>query len=107
MSQFEPQLSVIIVVGTRRDRAGRALKSILSQDGMEQAEVILVDTQAAAAPVAGSDHPGVRPETHNAKAGVGSRDAVWLMNPPPPYRPPAGYAQSRNIPGHNSAYRRD
>src|SRR3972149_10257989 len=60
MSQFEPQLSVIIVVGTRRDRAGRALKSILSQDGMEQAEVILVDTQAAAAPVAGSDHPAER-----------------------------------------------
>src|SRR3972149_511839 len=29
------------------------------------------------------------------------------MTSPPPYRPPARYGPSRNIPGHNSAYRRD
>ncbi|MBM2842332.1 MAG: hypothetical protein HW404_169 [Anaerolineales bacterium] len=162
MSQFEPQISAIIVVGTKRDRAGRALQSLLSQDAIDRTEVILVDTQTAAAPVPGSDHPAVRTipmaatatfgearatgvrhahgrhvafleehaiafpgwlnvtisaldglwvgvggEIHNANAGVGISDAVWLMNYDPDYRPPAKYGPSRNIPGHNSAYRRD
>jgi len=162
MNQFEPQISAIIVIGTRRERAGRALQSILSQEGMEQAEVILVDTQAAAAPVPGSDHPAVRiipigghstfgearavgvrhargrhvafleehslasagwlklimaalngpwvgvgAEIHNANAGVGISDVVWLMNYIPAFRPPARYGPSLAIASHNAAYRRD
>jgi hypothetical protein len=162
MSQFEPQISAVIVIGTRRDRAGRALQSILSQEGIEQAEVLLVDSRSAASPVPGSDHPAVRTipiaghstfgeareigvrqargryvafleehsiayagwlkfilsalsgpwvgvgaEIHNANAGVGISDAVWLMNYIPAFRPPARHGPSRSIPGHNSAYRRD
>jgi hypothetical protein len=162
MSSDEPQLSVIVVVGTQRERAGRAVQSILSQEGLEEAEVILVDTCPALAPIPGSDHAAVRivpitgpstfgnaraagvhaahgrniafleehslafpgwlksilaafagrwvgvgAEIHNANAGVGISDAVWLMNYVPAFRPPARYGPSRNIPGHNSAYRRE
>jgi len=162
MAPLEPLISAVVVAGSQRVRVGRALHSILSQDGMEQAEVVLVDSQRAAGPVPGGAHPAVRTvypedrgtfgdaralgvrqargryvafledhsvalpgwlkavgaaldgpwagvgaEMHNGNAGVGISDAVWLMNYPPIWRPPARYGPCSGIPGHNSTYRRD
>ncbi len=162
MTQEKPTISAVVVVGKQRERAGRALRSILSQDGFDQAEVVMVDTQPKYTPVPGSDHPsvhviypekgctfgearaagvhhargkyvafleehslafpgwlkgtmdalsgswvGVGPEMHNANAGQGISDAVWLMNYPATWRPPAAHRTTRGIPGHNSSYRRD
>jgi hypothetical protein len=55
------QLSVILVVGERRDRARMALASLLSQELEEGTlEVLLIDCAPDAPAVGGSDHPNVR-----------------------------------------------
>ena len=57
----EPWLSVVIVVGPRRERAAAALESVLAQSIVEHLEVMLVDCESPTAPrVAGSEHPAVR-----------------------------------------------
>ncbi len=56
-----PALSVILVVGERRDRAVRALASVLSQDAVDSLEILLLDlAPGEPAPLPGSDHPVVR-----------------------------------------------
>src|SRR5688572_16095101 len=50
MPEPAPVISIILVVGGQRVRAGRALASILSQAGIEQAEVILGDAGPADGP---------------------------------------------------------
>ena len=56
-----PELSVILAVGERRDRAVRALASILSQSVMDVVEVLLLDCAPGdPPPLPGSDHPAVR-----------------------------------------------
>lgn len=61
MSLSDPALSVILIVGDRRERAGLSLRSILDQGPIEQMEVLLLDCGApGAAPIHGSDHRAVR-----------------------------------------------
>jgi glycosyltransferase involved in cell wall biosynthesis len=56
-----PELSVVIIAGKQRQRVTAALASILSQAGIQRAEVILIDTcSPGLPPVEGYDHPGVR-----------------------------------------------
>ena len=56
-----PELSVILVVGERRDRAVSALASVLAQDVIERLEILLLDLAPGdPPPVPGSDHPAVR-----------------------------------------------
>ena len=40
---MEPPVSVVMMVGRQRDRAARALASILEQDGIERCEVMVID----------------------------------------------------------------
>jgi cellulose synthase/poly-beta-1,6-N-acetylglucosamine synthase-like glycosyltransferase len=56
-----PALSVVLVVGPRRDRAAGCLQRLLAQEGADRLEVVLVDLGAGTLPaVGGSDHPTVR-----------------------------------------------
>lgn len=56
-----PELTIILVVGERRDRAGRALASLLAQSAVDRMEVLLYDLgPGEPPPVPGSDHPAVR-----------------------------------------------
>jgi len=54
-----PDYSVVLVVGTQRDRAGFALESLLAQEGIERTEVLLVDRAEGFPDLPGSDHPSV------------------------------------------------
>lgn len=58
----QPTTSVILIAGDQRARAALALRSLLSQAGIENAEVILFDcgSRADMTPLPGSDHPSVR-----------------------------------------------
>jgi len=56
-----PELSVILAVGERRERAVRALASILAQSAADRLEVLLLDcAPGSPPPLPGSDHPAVR-----------------------------------------------
>ncbi|HSB90116.1 MAG TPA: Gfo/Idh/MocA family oxidoreductase [Anaerolineales bacterium] len=56
-----PEASIILVVGNQRARAARALESILHQDGIDRAEVLLVDLgRPGHPPLPGSEQPLVR-----------------------------------------------
>jgi hypothetical protein len=58
---MEPKITVSIMVGDQRERAGHCLQSVLAQDGIEEAEVLLLDlSHQKYPPLAGSDHPSVR-----------------------------------------------
>lgn len=55
-----PLVSVIMVIGAQRERAGRALASVLAQHGLENAEVLLFDAAFDRyPPLPGSDHAAV------------------------------------------------
>ncbi len=58
-----PELSVILAVGERRDRAPVCLESLLAQEGIERIEILLYDlapdTPGAPEPIQGSGHPSV------------------------------------------------
>src|SRR5947208_16143011 len=55
------ELSVILVVGERRDRAVDALRSLLSQSAVDRMEILLCDLAPGdPPPLPGSDHPAVR-----------------------------------------------
>ncbi|MEP7335359.1 MAG: glycosyltransferase [Actinomycetota bacterium] len=56
-----PSVSVVIVPGNRRERAARALASVLDQDGIERAEVVVLDAaNDGSPPLPRSDEPAVR-----------------------------------------------
>lgn len=56
-----PELSVILVVGERRDRVVGALASVLAQDVADRLEILLFDLGPGdPPPVQGSGHPAVR-----------------------------------------------
>jgi GT2 family glycosyltransferase len=58
---MHPELTIILVVGERRDRAVRALRSVLAQDAIDRLEVLLMDlAPGAPPPIPGSGHPAVR-----------------------------------------------
>jgi len=57
----DPVLSVVLVVGPRRERAADALASVLAQADEVAMEVLVVDCEPPATPaLAGADHPAVR-----------------------------------------------
>jgi hypothetical protein len=56
-----PDLSVLLVVGERRDRAEHALASVLAQSAIDRMEVLLFDCAPGdPLPLPGSGHPAVR-----------------------------------------------
>ena len=61
MQEEPPLVSVILLVGNRRERSARALRSVLEQEGLDEAEVLLIDAGSLGlVPLEGSDHPKVR-----------------------------------------------
>ncbi len=58
----QPLISVVLIVGDQRARAALALRSLLSQAGVEQAEIIVFDcgSQPDMPPLPGYDQPQVR-----------------------------------------------
>jgi glycosyltransferase involved in cell wall biosynthesis len=69
----DPIVSVVLIVGRNRQRGEGALESVLSQDGIDKAEVLLVDTcPPDMTQIRGSDHPSVRliRETKSVHMGV-------------------------------------
>ena len=82
MQERSPRVSVILLVGNRRERSARALHSVLEQEGLQEAEVLLIDSGTPdLEPLDGSDHPKVRiirPEsegTFGSLRAMGIRDA--------------------------------
>jgi hypothetical protein len=58
---MEPKITISIMIGDMRERASRCLASVLAQDGVERAEVLLLDlSHKKYPPLSGSDHPSVR-----------------------------------------------
>jgi hypothetical protein len=56
-----PSVSVVIVPGNQRERAARSLASVLDQDGIERAEVVLIDAaNDGSPPLPRSDEAAVR-----------------------------------------------
>jgi len=73
MTKSEPKASVILVVGDERDRSNRALHSILSQERIGEAEVILIDAgKEGTSPLEGADHPSVTTVNMDIAAGFGA-----------------------------------
>jgi hypothetical protein len=64
-----PELSVIVVVGERRDRAQRMLKALASQSAADLLEVIIVDAAAHGAPVL-MVPPGLSVKCVRAEEGI-------------------------------------
>jgi hypothetical protein len=55
-----PEMSVLLAVGERRDRAVRALASVLAQSAVDRLEILLLDCAPGdPPPLPGSDHPAV------------------------------------------------
>lgn len=76
---IDPTISVVIVAGNQRERAARALGSVLAQEGIARAEVILVDCgRPVGAPLPGSDHAAVRVVARPGRGAFGAlrADAV-------------------------------
>ncbi|HKI03352.1 MAG TPA: hypothetical protein VKK31_15340 [Thermoanaerobaculia bacterium] len=58
---MQPELTIILVVGERRDRAVGALASVLAQDIADRLEILLFDlAPGEPPPLPGSAHPAVR-----------------------------------------------
>jgi len=53
-------LTVILVIGRHRERAARALASVLGQDGIGRFEVLVADLDPGCGPIVGAGHPAVR-----------------------------------------------
>lgn len=57
----QPFVSVVILLGAQRNRAERALASLLNQEHLDQAEILLLDTAYDKyPPILGSEHPAVK-----------------------------------------------
>ena len=58
---FKPRLSVLITAGNRRERVANALASVLTQNLVDQIEVILLEcADFDHPPLPGQDYPNVR-----------------------------------------------
>jgi glycosyltransferase involved in cell wall biosynthesis len=82
---INPAVSIVIVVGNQRDQAARALASVLAQEGIERAEVILVDcARPGSQPLPGSDNSAVRVVMRPERGAFGAvrADAVRLAHGP-------------------------
>ncbi len=61
MTEARPSVSVVLVVGNQRARGARALASVLAQEALSEAEVLLVDAgRSEHPPLPDSDQPVVR-----------------------------------------------
>ena len=70
---------MILVVGDRRERSGRALQSVLRQDGIAEAEVILIDAGSDGLhPILGSDQAAVTMLKMDPSAGFGALKAAGV-----------------------------
>lgn len=57
----EPDISVVLVVGNQRARGELCLRNLLDQDGIQRAEIVLIDLGSQGSPpMRGSDSPFVR-----------------------------------------------
>lgn len=75
----KPQIAIIQLIGKPRQRAERALASVLAQESLEAAEILLVDSVAPAyPPLPGSEHPQVKviQPTNPAHFGAMKAEAV-------------------------------
>jgi hypothetical protein len=101
-----PALALIIAIGGQRERAARALRSLLEQNVIEQMEILLYDLGPRdCPPLPGSDHPCVRmtrqtPQDLLSVARVhGIRSArapvVWFMEEHCEMQPGAAEAMIR------------
>ena len=82
---MEPAVSIVLLVGRRRERAARALASILAQDGIDRCEVLLVDAgPGGMALPAGADHSSVTvvPRQHRPLGGQMRAEAMRLARAP-------------------------
>ncbi len=71
-----PEISVVLVVGERRVRSGEALASVLRQQGIDKAEVIVIDAGSEDAPtLPGLQGDRVRHVPTAADAGFGAMKA--------------------------------
>lgn len=71
-----PNFSVILIVAHQRARAELALASVLAQEGLKAAEVLVVDSASGEVPpLAGSDHPRVRVLTPSNRQDYGQMKA--------------------------------
>ncbi len=60
MNESSPMISIIIIIGERRERAAGCLESVLAQPNIENAEVIIYDCGAEGLEtLKGSEHPSV------------------------------------------------
>jgi hypothetical protein len=79
MTKSEPKATVILVVGDERERSNLALHSILSQERIGEAEVILIDTgKQGTPPLDGADHPSVTSVNMDLSAGFGALKAAGV-----------------------------
>jgi glycosyltransferase involved in cell wall biosynthesis len=81
----DPTVSVLFVVGNQRERAARALASILGQNGIDRAEVVLLDCgRPPMESLPGADDPVVRvfPRPERGDFGALRADAVRLSRSP-------------------------
>lgn len=75
-AQEPPEISVVLVVGNRRLRSSQALESVLRQEGLERAEVIVIDAgDADATRLPGLHGDRVRHVPIPADAGFGTLKA--------------------------------
>ena len=75
-----PALSVVIIVGARRERFERCLASVLSQPIVAQIEVLVIDCAMENAPLpAGHDHPSVRLLRHGPRGSYGELRALGVQ----------------------------
>lgn len=62
-TEDKPALSIIIAAGGQRERAARALRSLLDQSAIDRMEILLFDLGPTDCPaIPGSDHPRVKAE---------------------------------------------
>lgn len=80
-----PELSVVVLVGSLRDRAGPCLRALLDQGLGERLEVVLVDFTPAGGPIDGADEAVVRRVAAPAGATFASARAEavrrWVRSP--------------------------
>lgn len=80
-----PSVSVVLIAGNQRERAARALASVLDQERVERAEVVLVDgANDGSPPLPRSDEPAVRLFARSQRGSFGElrAEATRLASAP-------------------------
>lgn len=74
----QPKVSIVLIVANRRGRSAMALKSALAQDGLENAEILLIDSGVGDDHLPGADDPRVRSLKPAQGASFGEMKALGL-----------------------------